>query len=681
MKKLLLILQLSLIACYLLAQPIAYDGFSEVDVSGGDLPLHNTNTGFGFGEPVTVQDSNQDFKISDDEPLTFSNLAVGTNNNYCYGGGSYKTTSRDFDLAVDGAFKDYIDGGKIGKHGTTLWFSALIRKKNNNDEKFELAFSKGSNGHVFAGHLFSIGFFGNDSKADGKRYWSIKVMNNTVTRTNVEIIPGETYLVVLKLDFNATTTATLYINPETLGGTAPVNHDIQVTTTNAVNIQSLAFRQGTSTNQGSLDEIRFGATYKDVTPVAAALTTDDPANVTPTSADIGGEVTAGSHVSDRGVEWKIDGGVYAAESSGAGTGDINYNLPTTPGATYHYRAYAVTGHTGTDETIYGDVKTFTAPPNTPGAPTVDNPTTNSLDVTIDQNSNGANVQYAIMEETTGKYLSAGKTLTSDNAVWQTAATWGAPITVTGLTAGTTYTFKVKAKAGTEETGFSPATSQNTSGPVAFSLSGSSEEELVFEFTAADGSPNVTLEYSSDGPGGPWTDVPGVSLDGSSTQATVTGLTPETKYWFRINVDGGINAGNSEVIEKIFGLKPPEVINIYTRAGSNLIYIVLTKDIVNLDEQANGDFTVTVNGSDNPVTSIYNGSIVLVLQDDIEEGDNVTVSYGGPGLESADGGVLGAGSFGTMGASVSPKAPLSNWGIILSILILIVLAVVFRKKIM
>ncbi|PIY78584.1 MAG: hypothetical protein COY82_01710, partial [Parcubacteria group bacterium CG_4_10_14_0_8_um_filter_35_7] len=74
--------------------------------------------------------------------------------------------------------------------------------------------------------------------------------------------------------------------------------------------------------------------------------------------------------------------------------------------------------------------------------------------------------YAIHEQNTNKFVKADGTLTS-NTVWQTYAGWGGTngIIVSGLTAGVSYTFEVKAKNGDGvETAYSQTQQGKTNNP-------------------------------------------------------------------------------------------------------------------------------------------------------------------------------------------------------------------------
>lgn len=97
------------------------------------------------------------------------------------------------------------------------------------------------------------------------------------------------------------------------------------------------------------------------------VTTLVPSNLTSTSADGGGEVTAngGTPVTNRGVCWSLAGNPTLADSfttDGDGDGSFTSNITgLTAGTTYHVRAYA----TNDQGTAYGADMTFAASATTP----------------------------------------------------------------------------------------------------------------------------------------------------------------------------------------------------------------------------------------------------------------------------------------------------------------------------
>ena len=85
-------------------------------------------------------------------------------------------------------------------------------------------------------------------------------------------------------------------------------------------------------------------------------------------------------------------------------------------------------------------------PNIPEAPTLSSPTTTTLNLVINTNSNNNLVTYSIYETTQELYIQADGTLDTTE-VYQTYTTWGSTSgkTISGLSINTAYTFKVKAK--------------------------------------------------------------------------------------------------------------------------------------------------------------------------------------------------------------------------------------------
>jgi len=119
-------------------------------------------------------------------------------------------------------------------------------------------------------------------------------------------------------------------------------------------------------------------------------------------------------------------------------------------------------------------------------------------------------------------------------------------TVTGLTNGTAYRFRLQVTDG----GFRGAsnvavvTPSNAIGDLA-AVPGDEEAELTFGAPA--GATSVVVKQSSDG-GATWSaaTVEG-ALTAASTGAKVTGLTNGTTYRFRVDVEGGSRAGQSNVV--------------------------------------------------------------------------------------------------------------------------------------
>ena len=197
--------------------------------------------------------------------LTYTGLT--TSGNKGVGGISYETSGRSLDVTTGGPFgtNGYVTGGMIGVSGKTLWMSMLIRKDVANEQTNYIALN--TNITPWGGGPSSpvaIGYFGASSDNGGSRYWTLQV-GGTVYRTTVPIIIGTTALLVVQINFGATNTISLYVNPTSLGGAAPGSATVSGTTTSSEVFQSLAYYAGDVPGQSSIDEIKFGTTYAAVT--------------------------------------------------------------------------------------------------------------------------------------------------------------------------------------------------------------------------------------------------------------------------------------------------------------------------------------------------------------------------------------------------------------------------------
>ncbi|NJM93435.1 MAG: hypothetical protein HC842_01150 [Cytophagales bacterium] len=68
----------------------------------------------------------------------------------------------------------------------------------------------------------------------------------------------------------------LYVNPSSIGGAEPATADASHTDTNSFRFRDFSFYPRNDANSGAMDELRFGRTYADVTPIDADPPTLDP---------------------------------------------------------------------------------------------------------------------------------------------------------------------------------------------------------------------------------------------------------------------------------------------------------------------------------------------------------------------------------------------------------------------
>lgn len=247
-------------------QVLAYEPFNA---SPG--PLHNLNDGTGWAGGWFVQNDDTSvpgYNVSSTAPPQLPYAHIATSGNYITGGVQYLTSGRTFDTSATGSFQNYLTpDGKIGQYGTSLYLSVLLRKEANNDQPIFVMLHNMSISWNTTMPVVAIGYFGSGSNAGGTRYWCLQV-GNTIYNTYVNIIAGQTALLVLQLDFSSNSTARLYVNPSSLGFNAPPSPSAQVSGTNSLAFTKLAFYAGDDIYNGSLDEIRIGTSYAAVTPTS-----------------------------------------------------------------------------------------------------------------------------------------------------------------------------------------------------------------------------------------------------------------------------------------------------------------------------------------------------------------------------------------------------------------------------
>ena len=132
-------------------------------------------------------------------------------------------------------------------------------------------------------------------------------------------------------------------------------------------------------------------------------------------------------------------------------------------------------------------------PYTPPAPTVNNATATTVDVTVNKNASEATgLTYAISTE--GQYVQADGSL-GGSPVWQTIAAWGTK-TVTGLSAPVSdYVFQTKSRnpnGDNPESDLSGGASSANSAPILHN--GTAENILVVPLQATDRSGDITIRF-------------------------------------------------------------------------------------------------------------------------------------------------------------------------------------------
>ncbi len=167
-------------------------------------------------------------------------------------------------------------------------------------------------------------------------------------------------------------------------------------------------------------------------------------------------------------------GIYFDSTTPGGDGGINEWIQVTadtatglsPNTQYAFRAKA--RNQNAVETGYCTTASKYTLANVPGAPTLSNVTSSTMDLDVNPNGNPATTEFAVRCASTvdptwnGMYVDASGNPNA-TAVWQTDSTWGA-ITIQALDPNTQYCFDVKARNGElVETAFSGQSCAQTSG--------------------------------------------------------------------------------------------------------------------------------------------------------------------------------------------------------------------------
>jgi len=298
--------------------PLAYEPFGEA--SGTVLQGNSGGGDFGWASAWVDQNGSGHIPGHDVEsstPVAYTGLVES--GNYAVGGDTWDYVGRQLDTSATGPFAAYLSNGLIGAPGQTVWLSFLLRADvATPDVSFSLGSQGGTNAWWIGNPNLEFGYFGSLSQdSSGHPYWSLAYGGSyatptAVVPTTVPVTVGQTELFVASINYGAdgTDTVNLYMNPSTLGGTAPTTPSVTYTTTNSLAFESLTYYGGTGYNMSSLDEIRLGTSFAAVTPAAPVVIPTVPASLTATPGS--GSVT----LSWTAVSGATSYNVYQSTTSG-----------------------------------------------------------------------------------------------------------------------------------------------------------------------------------------------------------------------------------------------------------------------------------------------------------------------------------------------------------------------------
>jgi hypothetical protein len=220
--------------------------------------------------------------------------------------------------------------------------SVLLRKDAASQDEFSVALHSGNPSWVISQNAIKVGYFGWDSYASSTStgYWSLE-LNNVVYQSTMPVVLGQAALLVVRIDFGATTTVNLYVNPP-IGTTPPAAPAVQASSTTSVAFGSFGYASGYDANQTSVDEIRLAEDFGTLLTATAAVPTP-PSSVTATTGN--GQITlswaAAGEASGYQVWGSTDGVSYSLVATVTGTSYTQTGLVN--GSTYSYRVTTLTG--------------------------------------------------------------------------------------------------------------------------------------------------------------------------------------------------------------------------------------------------------------------------------------------------------------------------------------------------
>jgi hypothetical protein len=274
----LLMLSAAVLGVCLVPQPAgavlkAYDSLAEGLTNS--LLLNGATNGFGWAAGWHDQGVNR-YGITTNEPLmqyTAGGRTLDTLGGYGIGGGSYCSAGRRLDTGVywdpnSGQFLEYRkvvvnNWCVIGKEGTNIWMSLLVRSDVNTDEYHADFHAHDIDWQPNAVPRIEVALSGG--------MWQLKVIDaasaTQTVPTGVARTLGTTYLMVFNVKFDAAgDVVDLYVNPDTIGGEPPATPTCSITSVGDVYFQSFYFYPGKDPNNGAVDEIRVGDSFAAVTP-------------------------------------------------------------------------------------------------------------------------------------------------------------------------------------------------------------------------------------------------------------------------------------------------------------------------------------------------------------------------------------------------------------------------------
>ncbi len=472
---------------------------------------------------------------------------------------------------VNGSAEDAYRGFTSQTSGT-VYASFLVRV----DSTTSMSLNSSTTGDYFAGFLPSTSTTALVNRVSTRQgsvagTWQIGVRatstspNTTAVFSSTDLSTATTYLVVIGWEIvsgAANDTANLWLNP-TLGGSEPAPLVSQVSASDNADFARFFLRQGTNTVDGSVDGIRVGTTWADVTgiPAAPSATTGAATSITSTTATLNGTVNPNydstTVIFDYGTTIGYGSTATATQSPLGSHGTATAVSAPISGLTqnqeYHFRDPA----TNSVDTTNGGDLTFTTLPSAPTTTAATSVTNSSFTANWTAGAGNAPTGYRLDVATDTGF-------TSFVAGYTDLAVAGTSQSVTGLSGGTTYYYRARAEGPGGTSANSNTTSQLTApdAPTATAATSIGASSFTANWTAPGGTvDDYRLDVSTDNAFGSF--VSGYSnLTVAGTSQVVSGLSPSTEYFYRVRAvnTGGTSANSNTDSATTLGASAPSLAN-------------------------------------------------------------------------------------------------------------------------
>ena len=285
------------------------------------------------------------------------------------------------------------------------------------------------------------------------------------------------------------------------------------------------------------------------------------------------------------------------------------NLSTLAGQNILFRFRAASDSSvGAMGWVIDNVRIYTCQVTVPDAPTGVSAAAGNGQATVNfmvsQSDGGSAITGYIVTSSTGSFTATGT---------------ASPITVTGLTNGTAYTFTVKATnaigtsaASAASNSVTPAIATAPGAPIIGQATASSGQAMItFAVPASDGGSAITGYTVTSNPGN-------ITATGAASPITVTGLTNGTTYTFTVKATnavgtGAASAASNSVTPAAFPSGDIDGGGVSVTDALKALRFAAKLDTPTSTDLSNGDVAPLVNGVPQPDGVIDVGDAVVILR--------------------------------------------------------------------